>query len=224
MGNELSTQAQAVLNSFNIFEDMKPDVEVVINNYGDLIRFIEDIETFAVLCRKKMVHYKDLYISTSSLDNKNNTDVNVKKDSKSVLLALRKLDKNVKLEYENGILKLTTIPLISNMTLKTKRYIYEIISNELKQFKKANNEISYHSTPSVVAIVTKAPSKAVLNDSDNIEISGIINALKVFYLYDDNPEWLSVYRAGEVSEVPMTEVYLMPEALFPNWLSEKNNR
>ena len=58
-------------------------------------------------------------------------------------------------------------------------------------------------------------------DHDNIEVNLVTNAVALYTMPDDAPAYCSHFYCSGVDECERTEVYVVPRAEFPQWLSQQ---
>lgn len=208
--NTLTNKAAALSSRLKMFNDQPSDYDLVMTRLPNLVALIEEMESFSVSCRKAIAGYqKELpfYIGltdkTSSVSGKN---------------FLSGVQKNVNVSLENDILTLTLFPLIKNLSSKTKEYLSLIIGDEIKRYFADKTMPDFSKNNCAIVINSKYTKPELVRDNDSVEISAIINVLKTYFLTDDDGLHLSVYRTGSLSDRHETEIYLMKQSDFVQWL------
>ncbi len=208
--NILTNKAVAVCNRLEMFQSQPTDYTLVMNKLPELVALIEEVESFSVSCRKVIAGYqKELPFYTGLIDKSNG------KESKNILSEVKK---HVTVSLENDILTLTLFPLIKNLSSRTKEYISLLIGEEIKRYFSDHAKPDFANNDCVIVINSKYTKPELVRDNDSVEISTIINSLKIYFLTDDDGIHLSVYRTGVISDRHETEIYLMKQSDFVLWL------
>lgn len=70
----------------------------------------------------------------------------------------------------------------------------------------------------VIAFINYYEEDSLIKDHDNLDVKIITDILAEFVLFDDDPLSLSHYMDFDYADFMHTEVYLVPEDVFPNFL------
>ena len=177
---------------------------------SDLIALIEEVESFSVSCRKVIAGYQnDLPYYSGMLDR-----VSIR-DGKKSLSAIKK---NVTVSVENGILTIRLFPLIKNLSARTKEYISLLISDAIKEYFTANPMLDFGCENCVIVINSHYARPELVRDNDSVEVSAIVNAIKTYFLTDDDGLHLAIYRTGTISDRHETEINVMKITDFVQYL------
>ena len=174
----LSNKANAIQSRLIMFQSQPSDYYLVMQNLPDLIALIEEVESFSVSCRKVIAGYQnDLPYYSGMLDR-----VSIR-DGKKSLSAIKK---NVTVSVENGILTIRLFPLIKNLSARTKEYISLLISDAIKEYFTANPMLDFGCENCVIVINSHYARPELVRDNDSVEVSAIVNAIKTYFLTDDD--------------------------------------
>lgn len=80
--------------------------------------------------------------------------------------------------------------------------------------------------PSVICychVYSKEASPSRFLDHDNVETKVITDIITDFTLYDDGPQFLNHYHCSEIGKYSHTEIFIVPQNEFDQWLSCKKN-
>ena len=204
----LADKADSIKRKLEMFESRPSDYETAMKSTERLVSLIEEIEAFAVSGRKVIAGYqKELSYYEGMIDKKF-----VGKKS------LYGIKKNVTVKTENNVVTLVMFPLIKNLSSKSKEYLSLLISDALKEYFSSHQKPDFNSSKCVLVINSLYARPEMIRDNDSVEVSAIINALKVHFLTDDDGLHLSIFRMGSMSERFETEIYLMRDSDFEEWL------
>lgn len=203
----LSEKAHLVKKKLEIFADQPSDYEVVMKLLPSAVSLIEEMESMAVLCRKIITAYQRELPFYTGLS-----------DKKSQKNSLYNIVKNVTVRVQDNVVIIALFPLIKCISAKTKEYISNLISQEIKIYFSTHSMPDFSHTDCVVVINSLYAKPEWICDNDSIEISAIINVIKSFFLTDDDGLHLSIYRVGSLSERYITEISLMKQEDFALWL------
>ncbi len=67
-------------------------------------------------------------------------------------------------------------------------------------------------------IYDRATPERRWRDHDNIEVNFVSDAVALFMLPDDSPQWCSHFYCSAAGDVNRTEVYVVPQTDFERWL------
>lgn len=206
----LANKVKGLKSKLSLFNDYPSDHTIVMQKLPELIALIEDVEAFSVICRKTVAGYqKELPFYTGLIDKTN--EINGRN-------FLSGIEKNVTVNSEDGYLKLVLFPLIKNLSSKTKDYLSLLISDALKEYFSCHKKPNFSGKNCVLIINSLYAKPEQIRDNDSVEVAAIINAIKPYFLTDDDGIHLSIYRTGTLSDRHETEVYLMEEHDFVFWL------
>ena len=114
------------------------------------------------------------------------------------------------------------------MLPKIKQHNAQIISlplqTALKKFFKNKNVDK--KIPSVICychVYSKDVSPSRHLDHDNIETKAITDIITDFVLYDDSPKFLNHYHCSAIGEYSHTEIFIVPQNEFVQWVLYKQN-
>lgn len=212
----LSERANIVTEKLELFTQKPSDYETVMKQLPNLIALIEEMEYMAVLCRKRIAGYeKELPYYAGLIDRSCGYD---ELQGKSVCQVIQK---NINIELDKNILKLTMFPLIKNLSSKTKEYLSMLICNEIKAYFTDKPKPDFAHSTCVLVIHSLYSKPEWIRDNDSVEVAAIVNAIKTHFLTDDDGLHLFIYRMGSLSQRHETEIYLMKEPDFITWLSDR---
>ena len=204
------TITNAIQSRLIMFQSQPSDYYLVMQNLPDLIALIEEVESFSVSCRKVIAGYQnDLPYYSGMLDR-----VSIR-DGKKSLSAIKK---NVTVSVENGILTIRLFPLIKNLSARTKEYISLLISDAIKEYFTANPMLDFGCENCVIVINSHYARPELVRDNDSVEVSAIVNAIKTYFLTDDDGLHLAIYRTGTISDRHETEINVMKITDFVQYL------
>ena len=180
------------MDALTVFDGKPTDYEAVIHSLPSVISVIETAKSLALSCRQVIAGYsKELpYMLGMSEDYSN------RKGRKYITGIQKKVTVTL---LPNDIVKLNMIPLIKNLTAKTKEYLAQLIGDELKTYFTPDQKPNFSRQPCVLVINSLYDTLDSIRDNDNIEVSAIVNSLKQFLLADDDIS-LSIYRMGVLSD------------------------
>ena len=98
-------------------------------------------------------------------------------------------------------------------------YIRSPLLRALSTFFRANPRGDF--CKSVIAyrhIYDRATPERRWRDHDNIEVNFVSDAVALFTLPDDSPQWCSHFYCSAAGDVNRTEVYVVPQTDFERWL------
>lgn len=90
----------------------------------------------------------------------------------------------------------------------------------------AEGRFPVYESKAVLCFINIYESERQLKDHDNFEIKQVIDILSAFILTDDNPKWCSQYmdyRMGKMGEKCHTEIYVVPQSQFIEFLKTSHN-
>ena len=214
----LSERANIVREKLELFAAKPSDYETVMKQLPNLVALLEEMEYMAVLCRKCIAGYeKELPYYTGLIDRNCRY---VPLQGKSICQIIQK---DINIEMEKNILKLTMFPLIKNITSKTKEHISMLIGNAVKAYFADKPKPDFAHSTCVLVIHSLYAKPEWIRDNDSVEVAAIVNAVKTHFLTDDDGLHLSIYRMGSLSKRHETEIFLMKEADFITWLSDRKS-
>lgn len=209
----LSSKAIAIQSRLNMFQSQPSDYRLVMQHLPALVSLIEEVESFSVSCRKVIAGYQnELPYYSGMLDR-----VSIR-DGKKALSAVKK---NVTVSVENDILTLRLFPLIKNLSARTKEYISILIGDAIKEYFTANPKPDFSRENCVIIINSHYTRPDLVRDNDSVEVSAIVNAIKTYFLTDDDGLHLSIYRTGTISDRHdrhETEINVMKVTDFSRYL------
>jgi len=71
--------------------------------------------------------------------------------------------------------------------------------------------------------MTDHPPQRHVRDNDNLEIRDILNMINTYLLTDDSGLLCDVFLTAEIGETDITQIFVMPKHLFPEWLIGRKN-
>ena len=206
----LSNKANAIQSRLILFQSQPSDYYLVMQHLSELVSLIEEVESFSVNCRKVIAGYQnDLPYYSGMLDR-----VSIR-DGKKALSAVKK---NVTVSVENDILTLRLFPLIKNLSARTKEYISILIGDAIKEYFTANPRLDFDCENCVIVINSHYTCPELVRDNDSVEVSAIVNAIKTYFLTDDDGLHLAIYRTGTISDRHETEINVMKITDFVQYL------
>ena len=128
------------------------------------------------------------------------------------------IKKNVTVSVEIGILTIRLFPLIKNLSARTKEYISLLISDAIKEYFTANPMLDFGCENCVIVINSHYARPELVRDNDSVEVSAIVNAIKTYFLTDDDGLHLAIYRTGTISDRHETEINVMKITDFVQYL------
>ena len=106
---------------------------------------------------------------------------------------------------------------------ESKRYA-EIAHTYLTAFQKffSSGRFPVYESKAVIVFYHYYKNEKFLKDHDNFETKQIIDILSAFLLTDDNPKWCSNFMDYRMGDTNHTEIYIVPESQFIDFLKNKN--
>lgn len=141
--------------------------------------------------------------------------INIK--DKSILSTSSEL---VKLSINDDILKIELDTLLPSVDSKSKNFIRDLCSGSFQEFFK-NGKFKVYDEKVIICFFNYYDNQTNFRDNDNIDVSTLINLLNIYVLHDDNPFWCDMYVKSLSGDYNHTEVYVVPESKFINFVNKK---
>lgn len=147
-----------------------------------------------------------------------------KRDWESYNLGIVELH-GIRVEYEDGILKVELPSLLPHRKNKYTDYLYKPVTMALESWclyrLEQREEIPFFERATVCfqhMYDRKQPGTRV-RDHDNIEEKQMVDALGMFFLVSDGGIYLDTFHTSLLGEEDKTCLFLMEQELFPQWIN-----
>lgn len=134
----------------------------------------------------------------------------------------------IKIAYEKEILSVRLPVLVPHRKSKYTDYLYKPLYMALKHWCMERSEMQEEipvfcrATVCFIHCYDRKLPLARVRDNDNIEEKHVLDAVGNFFLKSDNGIYVNTYHETKMDEEDRTYLYLMPNELFPEWISHKN--
>lgn len=134
-------------------------------------------------------------------------------------------ENNVVVEYmDNGWFHISIPSLLPRKERGNPSFIRATLSAAMKKYFSTNERKKFEEN--CIFIVqhnySKARSEREYRDHDNIELNSVVDMVALYVLIDDCPLRCKHYYCSSVAEKDNTQIYVIPESDFIEWLSKFN--
>ncbi|MBR2401492.1 MAG: hypothetical protein IKB01_01815 [Lachnospiraceae bacterium] len=132
---------------------------------------------------------------------------------------------NMFFEEENHILHITMESLLPSRDIGSTNleYLRDTYYNAFyERFK--DGKFKVYENKVVIVFVQIYANNAPMRDNDNSETKVITDLISTFSLIDDNPYWCNQYFLSEKGEYTHTEIFVVPESQFVEFLINRQNK